>query len=573
MATAAQQPRPQALTLSALIDFACGSHARAAAFLVVLSLAAFLPGFFTLPPIDRDEARFAQATKQMLETGDYLDIHFQNEVRYKKPVGIYWLQAGAVKAGEALGGPRAQSTIWLYRMPSLFGALGAVLLTYWCALAFVGRRAAVLAAAMMATSLLLAVEARLAKTDAVLLATVVAAMGAMARVYLRSRRDDAVALVPWALPAIFWTALAAGVLIKGPLILMIVGLTAAGVSILDRSGRWLLRLRPLPGLLWFALLVAPWFVLILNRAGDAFLAESVGRDMAGKIFSGQESHGAPPGLYLLLFWVTFWPGALLAGLAAPTVWRARREPGAQFLLAWLVPSWIVFELVVTKLPHYVLPLYPAIAILIAGIIERGALSESRWMKPALIGWLIYPLAMAIGVLTGYIWLGNELGLIAWPTLAGAVIFGLIAWRLYDLDGPERALLRAGAAAVLVSFTVFALLVPSLDRIFPSVAIANALRSSDCPAPLVATAGFAEPSLVFLLGTPTRLTDAHGAVEFLRQGGPCRFALLEGRHERIFGQHAQAAGLRYSPLTRIDGLNFSTGRSVTIAIFRSNEEPQ
>ena len=57
----------------------------------------------------------------------------------------------------------------------------------------------------------------------------------------------------------------------------------------------------------------------------------------------QESHGAPPGLYLLLFWVTFWPGAPLAALAAPAVWRARREPGAQFLLAWLMPSWIVFE--------------------------------------------------------------------------------------------------------------------------------------------------------------------------------------------------------------------------------------
>ena len=61
------------------------------------ALLAFLPGFFQIPPIDRDEARFAQATKQMIETGDYVDIRFQDEVRYKKPVGIYWLQAGVVK--------------------------------------------------------------------------------------------------------------------------------------------------------------------------------------------------------------------------------------------------------------------------------------------------------------------------------------------------------------------------------------------------------------------------------------------------------------------------------------------
>src|SRR5205807_5076359 len=133
------------------------------------------------PPVDRDEARFAQATRQMIESGDYIDIRFQDEVRYKKPVGIYWLQAAAVKTGEAIGIPNAHTTIWLYRLPSLFGAIGAVLLTYWAALVFVSRRIAYLAALMMATSVLLGVEARLAKTDAALLLCCVAAMGVMAR--------------------------------------------------------------------------------------------------------------------------------------------------------------------------------------------------------------------------------------------------------------------------------------------------------------------------------------------------------------------------------------------------------
>ena len=73
----------------------------------------------------------------MLETGEYVDIRFQDEVRYKKPVGIYWLQAAVVKTAEALGVPNARQTIWLYRIPSLIGAIGAVLLTYWTALAFV----------------------------------------------------------------------------------------------------------------------------------------------------------------------------------------------------------------------------------------------------------------------------------------------------------------------------------------------------------------------------------------------------------------------------------------------------
>ena len=139
-----------------MLAYATASHARAVAVLRSHALLAFLPGFFNIPPIDRDEARFAQATKQMIESGDYIDIRFQDEVRYKKPVGIYWLQAGVVRAASALGVPEARTTIWLYRVPSLIGAIGAVLLTYWAALAFVSRRAALLAGLMMATSILLA---------------------------------------------------------------------------------------------------------------------------------------------------------------------------------------------------------------------------------------------------------------------------------------------------------------------------------------------------------------------------------------------------------------------------------
>src|SRR5450631_2274626 len=220
----ARQSSAPARGLTAVLDYASAAHVRAAALLVAFCLIAFIPGFFQIPPVDRDEARFAQATKQMVESGEYVDIRFQDEVRYKKPVGIYWLQAAAVKAGEAAGIPRARTTIWLYRLPSLIGAIGAVLLTYWTALAFVARRTALLAALMMASSVLLGVEARLAKTDAVLLLTSVAAMGAMARIYLMSRRTPDLT-VGWRLPAILWTALAAGVLIKGPLILMFVGLT------------------------------------------------------------------------------------------------------------------------------------------------------------------------------------------------------------------------------------------------------------------------------------------------------------------------------------------------------------
>src|SRR5262244_505119 len=233
--TTGSEPR-QAVSkrnLTAIVDFAVGSNTRAVAVLLLVSLLGFLPGFFTIPPMDRDEARFAQATKQMVESGDYIDIRFQDEVRYKKPVGIYWLQAAAVKTASALGFQRAPTTIWLYRIPSLIGAIGAVLLTYWTALGFVSRRAAVLAGLMMASCVLLGIERLLAKTDALLLMTVVAAMGAMGRAYLRQRRQQLETGGSWMLGAIFWTALGAGVLLKGPLVVMVVALAALALILID----------------------------------------------------------------------------------------------------------------------------------------------------------------------------------------------------------------------------------------------------------------------------------------------------------------------------------------------------
>src|SRR5450631_3950441 len=561
----ARQSSAPARGLTAVLDYASAAHVRAAALLVAFCLIAFIPGFFQIPPVDRDEARFAQATKQMVESGEYVDIRFQDEVRYKKPIGIYWLQAAAVKAGEALGVPNARTTIWLYRLPSLFGAIGAVLLTYWAALAFVAPRGALVAALMMASSILLGVEARLGKTDAVLLLTSVAAMGAMARVYLTSRRaPDAPA--DWKTPAILWTALAGGILLKGPLILMFVVLTVLTLFISDRSAKWLWRLRPLAGIAWLIVLVLPWFIAIIAKSGDNFFVQAIGQDMLGKITSGQEAHGAPPGFYFLLFWVTFWPASVLAGLATPMVWRARREPGAQFLLAWLIPSWIVFELVMTKLPHYVLPLYPAIAILIAGALERRVLSRS-WLKRGAAWWFVIPAGASVIAVVAAIALTRQPVFLAWPFVAAALIFGLFAWWLYDDNRAERSLLNAVVAAMFLAVAIYGVIVPALTPLFPSSEVARALRNVVCVGPKAAAAGFHEPSLVFMTGTSTVLTDGSGAADFLGQGS-CRFALVEARSERGFAQRAEAIGLRYNVATRIDGYNISQGRAISIAIFRS-----
>ncbi|HML12829.1 MAG TPA: glycosyltransferase family 39 protein [Xanthobacteraceae bacterium] len=551
-----------------ILDAATASHAGVVAFLLAMSLVCFLPGFFSIGPFDRDESRFAQATKQMIESGDYVDIHFRNEVRYKKPVGIYWMQAAAVRAGEALGVPQARTTIWLYRIPSLVGALAAVLLTYWAALAFVSRRSACLAALMLAASLMLGIEARLAKTDAVLLATVVAAMGAMGRVYLN---NNPAAALGWALPAVFWTALAAGILIKGPLVVMIVALTALALVIFDRSAGWILRLRPLAGTAWLLLLVLPWFIAIVGRAGDQFFVDSVGSDLMSKLTGGSEGHGAPPLTYLALVWLMFWPAAPLAALAAPGVWRDRRDPAVRFLLAWLVPAWIVFELVPTKLPHYVLPLYPAIAMLIAWAIERDALSAKRWIVRITTHWPVVAAVLPILGIVVVIVLRRQLGLLAWPFAAGAMIFGFFAWRLFAEDGAARSFLRAAVASQLVSIAVFGATVPLLHPLFPAAALAEAVAPR-CEHPRYASGGYHEPSLVFLFGSATLLTDGSGAADFLSEGA-CRFALVEGRQERSFARRAEAIGLRYAPGPRVDGFDYNdAGRAISIAVYRSEPQP-
>ena len=95
-------------------------------FLILLCMLLYLPGMTSLPPVDRDEARFAQASRQMLEDNDFVNIRFQDDPRHKKPAGIYWLQAGCARIFGALGTDR----IWPYRIPSVLGAILAVMATF-----------------------------------------------------------------------------------------------------------------------------------------------------------------------------------------------------------------------------------------------------------------------------------------------------------------------------------------------------------------------------------------------------------------------------------------------------------
>jgi hypothetical protein len=123
------------------------------------------------------------------------------------------------------------------------------------------------------------------------------------------------------------------------------------------------------------------------------------------------------------------------------------------------------------------------------------------------------------------------------------------------------------AAMFLAVGIYGIVLPSLTTVFPSAEVARALRNVVCVGPRAAAAGFHEPSLVFMTGTSTVLTDGSGAADFLGQGS-CRFALVESRTERAFVQRAEAIGVRYNVAKRIEGYNISQGRAISIAIFRS-----
>jgi 4-amino-4-deoxy-L-arabinose transferase-like glycosyltransferase len=544
---------------------------RAGPFAVValLCLVLFVPGMASIPPLDRDEARFAQASRQMLESGDFVRIRFQDRARDKKPAGIYWLQAASV----ALFSNAESPAIWPYRLPSLLGAAIAALLTLALGRALFppaprdlsrggGRRAGLLAGVLMASALGLVAEAHIAKTDAALCAAAVAGQGALGLVYVRARSG---CRVGWPLAAGFWLAEAAGILLKGPIVPLIALATAASLAIADRDVRWLARLRPLAGLCLVAVLVLPWLIAIEHATAGRFLTRAVGHDLLPKLLGGQQSHGAPPGTYLVLALVTFWPGSLLIVPALVRGWRTRRAPAERFLLAWLIPAWLAFELVPTKLPHYVLPLYPALALLagralaegFAGAIEGRPRIADRLVRAL---WTLVTLALAGALVILPIEFGQG------PSPAGIIgAFALLALGSALLPRRRPAVTAVLLAAIAAAFVVpAAAILPGLDRIWLSRAAAALVTSHPPPAgkPLVAV-GYSEPSLVFLLGTQTRLASVPQAARMLAKGG----AALVGEKDGAPLRRALAArGLGMRAEGRVAGLDYSDGRDLVLTLY-------
>jgi 4-amino-4-deoxy-L-arabinose transferase-like glycosyltransferase len=216
-----------------------------------VAFVAALPGALGLPPLDRDESRFAQASAQMLETGDFVTIRFQDTPRFKKPVGIYWLQAAAVKA---LSNVESRE-IWAFRVPSILGAMLAAAACAWGAAGAFGSGAGLLAGVMFGSSFLLSTEADIAATDAALAGAVTLMMAALARLYLATRGG---VVAGWRSKALLWAGVGLGILLKGPIGPMIFLLSIASLCAWDRRVAWLRTLGWGWGLIAVAAVIGPW---------------------------------------------------------------------------------------------------------------------------------------------------------------------------------------------------------------------------------------------------------------------------------------------------------------------------
>jgi 4-amino-4-deoxy-L-arabinose transferase-like glycosyltransferase len=539
---------------------------RPYAILALLGLLLWLPGILSLPALDRDESRFAQSSRQMVETGNLVDIRFGHVPRYKKPIGIYWLQS----ASTAVLGMGSDSQIWTYRVPSLLGGIAAAWLTAWCALALAGAEVALVAGLLMLSSVLLTAEASIATTDAMLLACVLGVQGVLLRVY-RAAREPETTQPSSRLAWLGWVACAAGILVKFPVVPGVAAVTVIGLMAWDRDWRWLARLKPVRGFLLTLLLVMPWLVAITIQSRGAFLEQSLGNDFAAKIAGGQESHGMWPGYYLLLSAATFWPAILFIAPGIVMGIKRRGEPAIRFLLVWAGAWWVLVEAVPTKLPHYVLSAYPALAILGALFVlapPEGVRSIwvtlARWI--AAIQFVIGACLLAVGpvVLPRMFGTGDVWWLMA---LAGAGIALALAALVLSLRRAQAwAVVLLVLAMLVIVPTLTAVTAPRLSKIWISRSLKPMVATNTQPGdPPPALAGYQEPSLMFALGADVVLTDGTGAADAGAKAGG--LALVEDQEKGAFLARLAELQADATPVGEANGFNYSRGRKVHIVLYR------
>jgi 4-amino-4-deoxy-L-arabinose transferase-like glycosyltransferase len=355
--------------------------ARPAWAIALLGLALYLSGSWILPLVDRDEPRFAEATREMRERNDWVVPWFNGQHRFDKPPLIYWVQWLDYR----LLGENAFAA----RLPSALFATGASLLVFFWARRLAKPQTALSAAVVFMTCLQMLVHARLAVADMPMVFFVTAAVWSG---WELSRPQAARAHVWW---LVFHLSLAFGFLAKGPVAWLPIGGLLLGCWLRPQAfnlswGRFA------AGMLLTLSLVAAWGIPAILRTNGEFMAVGIGQHVVYRSIGVMEGHGAGGWLgwvltlpfYMLAFFFSFFPWAIRVPRALRCWWPSRRRDAAGwYLLTQAGLVFLAFTLVRTKLPHYTLPAFPALAIWLAREVERGTIAGlkiSRW-APVMAG--------------------------------------------------------------------------------------------------------------------------------------------------------------------------------------------
>ena len=534
--------------------------------LAVLTLAMILPGLANLPVIDRDEARFAQASVQMADTNDLLNIKFQDDARNKKPAAAYWAQTAMIKVFAQDG----ENRIWAQRIPSVLAALLTILALYWGGLRMVGRKAAFVACALMVTSLIFVFEGHIAKTDALLGASTTVMLASLGRLRSGPGRREV-----WA----FWTALGLSIMIKGPIGPVLAILTLVSLKVWERDLSWARPLLNWGAILFFVLLWLPWGIAMYVVTDGAFYIESLGKDFGGKVISGQESHGAPPGAHSLVIWATLWPASLflLPGLAyaIKSVRSKADNPvirSMRLILCWALPFWVLIEIMPTKLPHYGLPIFPALCLLMGTAII--AMSQIKGFgKTRFIGGLVSILSTAL-VLSALLYAQSAYGDTE-KAFAGYIICGVsgvfAVVASFALWGNKVRLSLAAAllSSMVVMIGAYSYILPNLTEFTTSQRLAAEIErfAPDAESGDIHSPHFTEPSLVYHVGTDINVKS--GEID-LSDG---RLLIVNSLREDTSALNQtliQSAKTRRKCLKAsksIKGFNYSKGTPLNLVILR------
>lgn len=589
--------------------------------LLLWAIALLVPGLNTIPPVDRDEPRFTEASRKIAEAQDWQDQvvpYYDGRPRLNKPPLIYWVQAlfvqllstdhadghGAEQPKQIESSSRLSVTtapfltgqVVNYRIPSVLCAVIATFVTWRLGRRMMAPSAALLGAMLLPASLVVMVDARLARVDELLLLWVVLTQTMLWNIWRAGRSrpadsdrtdSDQSGRARW-LPAVgFWLFFGLGVMTKGPIVPAVTVSTAVAICLVTRRWHWLTRLKPFVGIGILALMVVPWMLAVAEVVGWDVLLDNIRREVLGRGTSSMEGHGGLPGYYLLLLLVTFWPGNLALVPAAWHAWRrglvfpqtGARLPRAGraaelFCICWIVPSWLLFELAATKLPHYTLPTYPALALLCGRAILAG---QNKWnavlrwipVRLAFYAWYFLaellcvglPVAMAVIVdVEAAAFLRSLLVLIA----AIDQLLLVISIRRYRRSGIRSAFAWAMAAVPLMSVAVFGLGMPNTSILWLPSRVVSILRDWDPEKSREWVAsGYAEDSLVFLTEEHIRRAPERMLVHLLERSPG---AIFVTRRSLI------PDGTRFARSVELSGFNYSRGRWVEVVVFELAVEP-